>query len=769
MTYSRSVLLVLGAMFAFAMMALFSREANAPVLTIAAWRAILVAAVFAVWAFYREGGLSALRPTGKMLRIGVPYGLFLGLASSTFVGGYAFTTVSNTIFFHNLAPVVAFPLAWRMFAEKPEEGALAGSAIALAGVALLSGVSAFHFTQFTDSRFLLGDLLAIVSAVGYAGVLVWTKLSRREQLPILGTLFLAWSVAAAALALVALAGGTLAISGQAFLWTLGLAVLCTNLPFYLLSIGMTQVTAGSAALLSMSEVLFATVLGAAVYGEGLSPAAWFGGLMVAVGVLYPFLGSPTVKARASLPSDPVLARGRVFRNALWLGLLNVGAMWAITTGDTLPAWLCAAALLRLGPLTIGRLLGGRLSALLRIGTGLGGLLVVLALLFKSLPLPVGSLPVALSALAVLCLDSWISEQEGGARDRSFSMRLALVSLAGAHLAAIAGHSALAVLHPASMLFAGLTAAGCCMRALQNQLWSSGDLSDRLGILFHPKRLAVLLALLYASGGIRMIEAGHMGVVERLGAPLEDSVGPGLAVRLPPPFETIQSIDVSGARRLELLDGSLPLLCGDQSMAAISATVHYRVSSAYAFAFGSSEPARILRQEARSIIADAVRQAGHEQLLSTGRSALESLVSQRLQERVDMLGIGLGIDAVLIGEATVPPSVRDDFLDVISASEDKVAAANRAEAYAAAAIPIALGEAAAANQNALGSALLVQSDAEAWRNRFNALDRGGKASPDLTRDRLRMEHLGERLRQPIIAPASIRIWLGGARLEDGGRK
>ena len=40
-------------MAAFGMMALFTREANAPVLTVAAWRAILVAAAFGVWAYPR--------------------------------------------------------------------------------------------------------------------------------------------------------------------------------------------------------------------------------------------------------------------------------------------------------------------------------------------------------------------------------------------------------------------------------------------------------------------------------------------------------------------------------------------------------------------------------------------------------------------------------------------------------------------------------------------------------------------------------------------
>ena len=205
------------------------------------------------------------------------------------------------------------------------------------------------------------------------------------------------------------------------------------------------------------------------------------------------------------------------------------------------------------------------------------------------------------------------------------------------------------------------------------------------------------------------------------------------------------------------------------MAVISVAAVYRIASVHDYAYGSSDPAAALLSEGRSILAGAVRQLGHEQLLNTGRAALESATRSLLQERMDSLGTGLAIDAVLITEATVPPSVRDDFLDVISASEDKAAASNRAHAYAAAAIPIALGEAAAANQKAHGSATLIDAEAKAWVKRFQAQHEGGEASPSLTRDRLRMEHLAERLRRPIIAPASIRIWLGDSRPDDGGRK
>ena len=109
MQINRATRFIVLAMFGFGLMALFTREANAPIVTIATWRAILVAAVFGVWALIVEGPDKVLRPSKTQFQIGIPYGLFLALASATFVGGYALTTVANTIFFHNLAPIIAFP------------------------------------------------------------------------------------------------------------------------------------------------------------------------------------------------------------------------------------------------------------------------------------------------------------------------------------------------------------------------------------------------------------------------------------------------------------------------------------------------------------------------------------------------------------------------------------------------------------------------------------------------------------------------------------
>ncbi|MEC8424736.1 MAG: DMT family transporter, partial [Myxococcota bacterium] len=163
----RGVLLVVAAMAAFSFMPVFSRFADASVYTVAAWRAVFVALSFGAWTLFREGP-SAFRVDTGTVRISLMMGVALAVASATFVAGYVYTTVANTIFLHNLAPVVVFPLAWWAFRDRPGASVLTGAGIAVAGVALLSGVSLFQVTHFSSGRFLLGDALATVSALGWA-------------------------------------------------------------------------------------------------------------------------------------------------------------------------------------------------------------------------------------------------------------------------------------------------------------------------------------------------------------------------------------------------------------------------------------------------------------------------------------------------------------------------------------------------------------------------------------------------------------------------
>ena len=779
MRVTRHHALVLGAMFLFSLMALFTRRADAPFLTVAAWRAVLVALVFGVWTVARAPErLAALRPDRTTLRWGVIYGLLLALASSTFVGGYAFTTVANTIFLHNLAPLVAFPLAWWMFQEKPSAGALTGAAVAIVGLALLSGVSLFQFSHFSHPRFLAGDTLAFVSAIGYAGVLVVTRATRREDTPILATLFVAWTVAAVVLVALALATGTMAISATGLFWVLGLAVLCTNLPFWLLNLGMREVGAGMAAVISVSEVVFATILGWMLFGEMLSPIGWLGGLLAVIGVLYALLArDATVGDAATEQPEPLSegARGvRMARLLVWLGLLNAGALLALLVGSqvgVLLAWIALLGMLRCAQPLIPGIAGGLATTLGRWGTVAvaGGLLVALVLRGGWDAQRANWLAMALVAVAWLLDVALASREPEAERDTAPALRGAVVLVLLGQALAMMHHGGARVLLALAAAAATAGAWGLLLDAFAGRLpgapsakkGSSGRMDRIVLVLQRPWRLGALLAVVYLLGGVHTVPPGSLAIVERLGAPLDRLASPGLLLRLPPPLERITVVDVAALRRVELVSSDTPLLCGDHSMVAVQAVLHYRVSDPLLFAFHTDDPEAALAQVSR---AELVRDVGHQSqdaVLASERSELETRVRQATQRGADDAELGVEVLEVHLSSVQAPAAVAASYLDVISADEEKRTLVNEAEAYAARVLPMAFGEAAARVLAAEGEALRSAARTQGRIERMQALHEGVDISLSTTRYRLYAEAVERALadQRLVLLPPGRRVWLG----------
>ncbi len=768
---------VLAATFAFALMAVFTRGADAPILTVAAWRAVFVAVVFAVWTVVaaRASGapeaadtpLGGLIPDRATLRLGAIYGVALAVASSTFVGGYALTTVANTIFFHSLSPLAVFPLAWWMFREQPSPRALAGTAVAVLGVALLSGASIFQFTHYADPRFLAGDVLAFVSALGYGAVLVATRAARGRGAPVLPLLTVAWAVAAALLCLVALVFGTLAMPLAAVPWVLGLAVVSTNIPFYLLNVAMQRVPAGLTSLLSMAEVGFATVVGLVVYGESLAPIGWMGGGLIALGIAYPFLAQDDAEeapvGALSEASQPV----RWARLGLRLVLFNVGAALVLLEGDEVGAllvWVALVSVLRLGRAPAAELVGARLAGALRWIVAALGAAVVLGLGAR------GGWEDATPALggAILAALVWLADR--ALLPRELAEDQDEDPLASAALIAVAaGIGLTAVEHPvgpwilrAGALLVALAAFGVVTASLRNADPRGQGLDRVPAWLGEPRRLGVLVVLVLVTGGIRAVPPGHVAVVERFGAPLAAPAPAGLLVRFPPPLERATIVDVASVRAVELTGADTALLTGDQSLVTAQVTLYYTVADPLAYALRAATPEESLRAIGRGAVAETVARLPLESVLTAGRRQVEERVAATAQATADRVGLGTKVEAVQLSKVAVPASVQAAFLDVISAEEQKRGQVNNAEAYAAQVVPRARGEAAAVVERAAGSAASRTATAEGKAAWVEGVGRGGAPAAKLTRVRIWRERVAAALagRPLVLVPDSVRVWLGG---------
>ncbi|MFZ5480210.1 MAG: EamA family transporter [Myxococcota bacterium] len=760
----RGYWLVVAATFAFALMAVFTRSADAPILTVAAWRAVLVAVVFGVWAVVEGGGPQALKPEKPVLRLGAWYGLTLAVASSTYVGGFALTTVANTVFFHSLSPLAVFPLAWWLFREQPTSRQLAGTAISVLGLALLSGVSLFHFTNFTDPRFLLGDFLAFVSAIGYGGSIVATRAARREGVPIVQTLFVAWVVAAAVLIVVAAAFGSLALPLGALGWVVALAVVSTVVPFYLLNLAMRTVPAGVTSLLAMSEVVFATAIGVFLYGESIAPIGWVGGALVIAGIVHPFVGGDDAgDAAPGLSEETQKVRGG--RLALRLVMLNAGALLLVLEGAEAGAmlvWIALGSVVRIGPPLALDFVGAARAKLLQAAAALIGVGVLVGLAMRGgWADPAPPLFAAGLAVAIWFADRWLSAMEapGEADTDPFTGGALLLFAAGVALTGV-HHAAGTWLSLAAALAVALGAAGAIGGMVRGGVGQKLDAVP--GLLARPKVALPLAVVLLLLGGVRAVPAGHVGVVERLGEPLAAPVEPGLAIRMPPPIETITLVDVASVRQTSVLTGDTPLLTGDQSLVALDVTLYWTVADPLDFALHVEDPGASVATFARAALAETVARLRQDEVLTTGRRAVEQQVMRVTQGYSDAAGIGTRVIDVHLSTVAVPAPVLTSFLDVISAEERKRERVNQAEAYAAQVVPKARGQAEATIERAKGEAARRIAEAEGAAQWVLGVSEGGRSAARLNRVRVWREQVSEALaeRKLVLVPRSVKLWLGG---------
>ncbi len=215
--------------------------------------------------------------------------LFAGYAFQTF--GLHETTAAKAGFITGLS-VVLVPLfvavLWRRL---PSRAALLGTALATAGLALLS--------LNADWSIQRGDLLVLGCAFGFAGhITALGALSPGRDARIL-TLVQVVTVAALSGA-ASLAGGGLPAAPTA-VWGAALftGLAATALAFYIQTAAQQFTTAGHTALIFTAEPVFAALFGTLVAGERLAPRGWLGCAAILAGVILGAL------AQAAEPQRPV--------------------------------------------------------------------------------------------------------------------------------------------------------------------------------------------------------------------------------------------------------------------------------------------------------------------------------------------------------------------------------------------------------------------------------------------------------------------------------
>ena len=235
--------------------------------------------------FYRSLGAAAVilayflvtrRPVLELVRSagvnGLVGGLGLAVAFTGYVWAVMHSTVANALFLISASPLVAAFLGWMVLRERVARSMWFAMFGVIAGVAIMIG-------EGLAEADLLGDLAALASAVGFAGFSVAIRRGRHTDMS--PTILIGAGITAAFSAVMAAAGGT---GLAAPMMDVGLAaaygVLVIGAGIFMLTIGAKNVPAAELLVLSLTEVVFASIWVWLAFGEVPSVLTLVGGLII---------------------------------------------------------------------------------------------------------------------------------------------------------------------------------------------------------------------------------------------------------------------------------------------------------------------------------------------------------------------------------------------------------------------------------------------------------------------------------------------------------
>ena len=183
------------------------------------------------------------------------------------------TTAANTIVLQFTAPIFVIFFVWMFFKERPKRMDIAASVVVFIGIICF-------FIDGLSSGNMLGNVLAVLSGVSYAGVFMMNSFEKSDSL---SSIFLGQALSAVTCVWFVFGEtdfGITAIGGIAALGVFQLA-----LAYIFMSKGLDEVPAVTASLTTAIEPILNPLWVALFYHEMITPLAFVGAVIVIVAVV----------------------------------------------------------------------------------------------------------------------------------------------------------------------------------------------------------------------------------------------------------------------------------------------------------------------------------------------------------------------------------------------------------------------------------------------------------------------------------------------------
>ena len=186
-----------------------------------------------------------------------------------------------------------------------------------------------------------------------------------------------------------------------------------------------------------------------------------------------------------------------------------------------------------------------------------------------------------------------------------------------------------------------------------------------------------------------------------------------------------------------------MITSDYNFVNVDFFVEYKFSDPVKALYNSAEPVAILKNISQSCIRSVIGSYPVDDVLTTGKNEIQSVIKAEIIERLDMHDLGIQLVNITIQDSEPPTvAVMEAFKAVETAKQGKETAINNANKYRNEQLPQAQAKADGIKKDAEAQKTQRINEATAQVARFNAMYEEYVKNPTITKQRMFYETMEE---------------------------
>lgn len=271
-----------------------------------------------------------------------------------------------------------------------------------------------------------------------------------------------------------------------------------------------------------------------------------------------------------------------------------------------------------------------------------------------------------------------------------------------------------------------------------------------------KATFAVVVLVLALSSFYTVQPDEQAVVQRFGKYTE-TVDSGLNFKIPfieqaTILKTKQILQAEFGFRTEKVNAlsteykdihrESSMISGDLNVADVEWVVQYQITNPSNYLFNTRSPIQNIRDVSESVMRRLVGDRMVSEVLTVGRSEIESSSKPLIQEALDKYEQGVTVVSVQLQDINPPEPVKDAFNEVNKSKQDQEKMINEAEQEYNRIIPKAQGLADEQISQAQGYATKVYNQALGDVAKFDKIQTEYKLAPQITKKRIYLETMEE---------------------------